>query len=198
MLFILSVFFLFQICPFPQIPKTATSPSKDPFAKATDSILNMRDLLQNVKQFHEEETKELVEDKEDYSVIRFGVCCTLRGKQGRVMTAIPSISNVVTTTKPSQPPGGGAVYLLGVDGQGVGEDSDTMMLVSTESKDSKDPIRYGDTLSIKCPASKDRSVTFSRRNLSPPLLCSDIWGRVTPPSLASGDLLLGKERSGSS
>jgi hypothetical protein len=85
-----------------------------------------------------------------------------------VVTAIPSISNAVTTTKPSQTStaaGGGAVYLLGVDGQGVGEDSDTMILVSTESKDSRDPIRYGDTLSIKCPASKDRSAPFPFRLL---------------------------------
>jgi hypothetical protein len=79
------------------------------------------------------------------------------------MTAIPSISNAVATkTAQPQPPSalpsaGGAVYLLGVDGQGVGDDSDTMVLVSTESKDSRGPIYYGDTVSIRCPASKDRS-----------------------------------------
>jgi hypothetical protein len=41
----------------------------------------MRDLFANVKQFQEEESKETVEDKEDYSVIRYGVSCTLRGPQ---------------------------------------------------------------------------------------------------------------------
>lgn len=160
----------------------------------------MRDLLQNVKQFQEDEVKELVEDREDYSVIRYGVCCTLRGREGRVMTAIPSVSNAVTTTKPSQPSTtGGVVYLLGVDGQGVGEDSDTMMLVSTESKDSRDPIRYGDILSIKCPASKDRWSSFSLQSHSHPShVSSDIWGRATPASLAFGVLLLAKGRSGSS
>lgn len=120
----------------------------------------MKDLLQNVKHFQEEELRELVEDKEDYSVVRYGVPCTFRGRQGRVMTAIASISNAVTT-KGANPAatgsaGGGAVYLLGVDGQGVGEEADTLILVSTESKDSRDPIRFGDTVSIRSPASKDR------------------------------------------
>jgi hypothetical protein len=45
--------------------------------------MNMRDLFANVKQFQEEESKETVEDKEDYSVIRYGVSCTLRGPQVR-------------------------------------------------------------------------------------------------------------------
>jgi hypothetical protein len=89
------------------------------------------------------------------------------------MTAVASVSNAVTT-KTAQPQAsatsatGGAVYLLGVDGQGVGDDPDTLILVSTESKDSRGPICYGDTVSIRSPASKDRSVSTPR----PPSLTS--------------------------
>lgn len=129
----------------------------DPFSTAADSIFNMKDLLQNVKHF-QEDVKGFVEDKEDYSVVRYSVPCTLRGRQGRVLTAIASVSNTVTAkgSAPVAVGGSTAVYLLGVDGQGVGEEADTMILVSTESKDSRDPVRYGDTISIRCPASKDR------------------------------------------
>jgi hypothetical protein len=92
-----------------------------------------------------------------------------------VMTAVASVSNAVTT-KTAQPQAsatsatGGAVYLLGVDGQGVGDDPDTLILVSTESKDSRGPICYGDTVSIRSPASKDRSALPGLR-VSPPSLC---------------------------
>jgi hypothetical protein len=55
----------------------------------------MRDLLQNVKQFHDEEVKELVEDKEDYSVVRYGVCCTLRGRQVFFLSPLRLLSSRV-------------------------------------------------------------------------------------------------------
>lgn len=50
----------------------------------------------------------------------------------------------------------GPVYLLGVDGQGVGDDLDIMVFVNAESKEFRGPIKYGDTICIKCPASKER------------------------------------------
>jgi hypothetical protein len=73
----------FSLTLFQAPSKRNSSTSGTPFSKAADSIMNMRDLFANVKQFQEEESKETVEDKEDYSVIRYGVSCTLRGPQVR-------------------------------------------------------------------------------------------------------------------
>lgn len=41
----------------------------------------MKDLLQNVKHFQNDESKEIIQDKEDYTVVKYGVSCTLRGRQ---------------------------------------------------------------------------------------------------------------------
>lgn len=41
----------------------------------------MKDLLQNVKHFQSDSPKDLVPDKEDYTVMKYGVNCTFRGRQ---------------------------------------------------------------------------------------------------------------------
>lgn len=41
----------------------------------------MKDLLQNVKHFHNDESKDIIQDKEDFTVVKYGVNCTLRGRQ---------------------------------------------------------------------------------------------------------------------
>jgi hypothetical protein len=41
----------------------------------------MRELLQNVHHFNVEEPEKIIDDKEDYTAIRYGDNCTLRGRQ---------------------------------------------------------------------------------------------------------------------
>ena len=45
------------------------------------SMMDVRDLLQNVQQFSTEESHGRVEDTVDYTVVHFGTNCTLRGRQ---------------------------------------------------------------------------------------------------------------------
>jgi hypothetical protein len=50
------------------------------------------------------------------------------------------------------------VYLLSADGQGVGDDLDTIVFVNTEAKDKKHSMKYGDVVGLKSLAGKERSV----------------------------------------
>ena len=99
----------------------------------------------------------------DYTVIKFGTEISLRGRLGKYMTTIPfTLPNtpVVTssTTKsipiPSIPLT--KAYLLGLDGQGIGEVQDCFVFVNAENRDDISPIRYGMIVSIKAPAAKER------------------------------------------
>mmetsp|Transcript_6119 Transcript_6119/g.9233 ORF Transcript_6119/g.9233 Transcript_6119/m.9233 type:complete len:1075 (-) Transcript_6119:183-3407(-) len=125
------------------------------------SMMDVRDLLQNVQQFSTEESHGRVEDTVDYTVVHFGTNCTLRGRQGRVLTAVPTTANPTlprssSGSVPTNPQSTTPVYLLGVDGQGVGEDLDTLVLISADQKENREGIRFGDVVAIKSPAGKER------------------------------------------
>ena len=81
--------------------------------------------------------------------------------QGRVLTAVPTTANPTlprssSGSVPTNPQSTTPVYLLGVDGQGVGEDLDTLVLISADQKENREGIRFGDVVAIKSPAGKER------------------------------------------
>ena len=61
-----------------------------------------------------------------------------------------------TSGRPAPLSSASVVYLLGVDGQGVGDEMDTMSFVNADNKDDTGAIRYGDTIALKSPAGKER------------------------------------------
>lgn len=128
--------------------------------------MEMRDILQQAQSYPSEEIP-LAEDQEDYTVLHYARACTLRGRQGRVLCALPTTSDASAnktaptpgvTGRPTPLPSSSVVYLLGVDGQGVGEDLDTLLFINAENKDDTGCIRYGDTVALKSPAGKERYV----------------------------------------
>lgn len=46
--------------------------------------------------------------------------------------------------------------MLGVEGQGVGDELDMMLFVNADNKDDTGSIKYGDTVALKSPAGKER------------------------------------------
>ena len=102
----------------------------------------------------------------DYTVIKFGSEISLRGRLGKYLTIIPfSQPNAVpvpivasSTSKSVQIPSAPLTkaFLLGLDGQGIGEVQDCFVFVNAENRDDISPIRYGMTVSIKSPAAKER------------------------------------------
>eukprot|EP01041_Mallomonas_annulata_P006290 gene6290-12734_t len=97
-------------------------------------------------------------DEEDFSVIRFGTNCCLRGRKGRYLTAVPTIAtplpsntNANATGQPTKSSSTSAspTFVLGVEGQGVGDLLDCLTFVNTDNK-------YGATVAIKAPAARER------------------------------------------
>ena len=82
-------------------------------------------------------------DEVDATVLHFGTVCSLRGKLGKYVTAIPSS-------------GGSSEFGVGVDGQGVGDPLDSIVFVNVDSREDAGPIRYGATVCLRAPGAKDR------------------------------------------
>lgn len=119
----------------------------------------------------------------DYTVLKFGSEVSLRGRLGKYLTAVPVQQNnavpassavasaqSASTTGPiptATPAAASAqsqaqsaslakAFLLGVDGQGIGEGQDCFVFVNAENREDILPIRYGMTVSIKAPGAKER------------------------------------------
>lgn len=75
----------------------------------------------------------------DVSIVRFGVEYSLRGKHGLYLTAIPnsvSISGPASTaiSKDANHPSSSQQYVLGCEGQGVGDALDCLQFINTNQK----------------------------------------------------------------
>jgi hypothetical protein len=90
-------------------------------------------------------------DEWDFTVLKFGSECSLRGRLGKYLTAMPVNQTQLTqlgsgnlaSTSPSQTSrvnalkasqGQGLIYLLGVEGQGIGEQLDCFTFVNVENR----------------------------------------------------------------
>ena len=107
----------------------------------------------------------LMEDSDvlDSTVLSFHNDVSLRTKLGRYWTAMPTNgdgdeskrreSGIVSSSR-----AGAAPFVLGVDGQGVGDPLDCLNFISLDSpgRDFRGPLRYGMTVAIKVSAAKDR------------------------------------------
>jgi hypothetical protein len=85
--------------------------------------------------------------------------------QGRVLTAIPTTSNPShpikgpvpgVTGRPEPLAASSVVFMLGVDGQGVGDELDMLLFINADNKDDTGCIKYGDTVALKSLAGKER------------------------------------------
>jgi hypothetical protein len=117
--------------------------------------------------------------------LKFGSEVSLRGRLGKYLTAVPvpqgnaAAASSSAASAQSAPSAGPAptpatataaasaqaqaqlastakAFLLGVDGQGIGEAQDCFVFVNSENRDDISPIRYGMTVSIKAPGAKER------------------------------------------
>lgn len=97
-------------------------------------------------------------DEYDAAVIHFGVDCSLRGRLGKYLTAVPMpISATVTTvTEALSVDGKGSPFAVGIDGQGVGDPLDSVVFINAESREDSSPARYGMAVCIRAPGAKDR------------------------------------------
>ena len=91
-------------------------------------------------------------DEIDFTVVKFGTECCLRGHIGRYITVVPTSSTVVNKggSEPTM------VYALGVKGQGISEPLDELVLVNVEQREDQGAIRYGMTVAVRAPAAKER------------------------------------------
>ena len=100
----------------------------------------------------------------DSTVLSLHNDVSLRTKLGRYLTAMPTNgdgdeskrreSGIVSSSSGA----GAAPFVLGVDGQGVGDPLDCLNFISLDSpgRDFRGPLRYGMTVAIKVSAAKDR------------------------------------------
>lgn len=89
-------------------------------------------------------------DEQDFTVLNFGVQCSLRSRLGRYLTAVP-------TTTPGQSEGAAAqTFALGVEGQGVGDPLDALVFVNAENREDTGPLCYGAIVAVKAPAARER------------------------------------------
>ena len=91
------------------------------------------------------------DDEPDFTVVTFGTQCSLRSRLGRYLTAVPG---EVTSSKDSKAVS--KVFLLCVEGQGIGDPLDSLVFINAESRDDGGPIRYGSTVAVKAPSAKER------------------------------------------
>lgn len=118
------------------------------------------------------------QDTVDFNVVRFNNDYSFRTKQGKYLQTIADDSNdrddaSVATFSSEQysvasrlrqnsgiaeknVPQNTSIFLLGADGQGVGELTDALQFINLEQKDSTGPIMYGTTIAIKSTAAKER------------------------------------------
>ena len=113
----------------------------------------------------------------DYTVLKFGTEVSLRGRLGKYLTSVPVLQPAAGTATPLQTssttttvpapvaaaaataaaaPAPTKAFLLGVEGQGIGEAFDCFVFVNAENREDISPIRYGMTVSVKAPAAKER------------------------------------------
>ena len=106
----------------------------------------------------------------DYTVLKFGTEVSLRGRLGRYLTSVPVLqpaaagapgaaAPLLPAPAPAAPPAAAALtktFLLGVEGQGIGEAFDCFVFVNAENREDISPIRYGMTVAVKAPAAKER------------------------------------------
>jgi hypothetical protein len=87
--------------------------------------------------------------------------------QGRYLCAMPTTADPIRPKGPNSPStaitnsgpvnsAASLVYLLGVDGQGVGDVLDGLVPVNPEARDDHSCIKYGDRISLRSPAAKER------------------------------------------
>ena len=100
------------------------------------------------------------EDTLDHSVIKFNENYALRGRKGLYLTALPTSSpNTLKDPESSSSSKVGnksTYFLLGGNGQGIGEKFECLNFVNLEQREMKGPIKYGTTVAIKAPAAKER------------------------------------------
>lgn len=114
------------------------------------------------------------QDTVDFNVVRFNTEYSFRTKQGKYLqTVMEDLSDrddasVVTFSSVAESvssrlrngaasvPQNTTIYLLGADGQGIGEVTDALQFVNLEQKDSTSPLMYGATVAIKSAAAKER------------------------------------------
>lgn len=114
------------------------------------------------------------QDTVDFNVVRFNTEYSFRTKQGKYLqTVMEDLSDrddasVVTFSSVAESvssrlrngaatvPQNTTIYLLGADGQGIGEVTDALQFVNLEQKDSTAPLMYGATVAIKSAAAKER------------------------------------------
>eukprot|EP01033_Poteriospumella_lacustris_P010690 gene10690-7612_t len=114
------------------------------------------------------------QDTVDFNVVRFNTEYSFRNKQGKYLqTVMEDLSDrddasVVTFSSVAESvssrlrngaatvPQNTTIYLLGADGQGIGEVTDALQFVNLEQKDSTAPLMYGATVAIKSAAAKER------------------------------------------
>lgn len=107
----------------------------------------------------------------DYTVIRYSTNYAARGRNGRYLNAYTEDSVLNPETNPTATAVNGPkpsskaqnkLYLLGIDGQGIGEPIDCIQFVNLEAntvnKENSEnaPIKYGTVIAIKSPWSKER------------------------------------------
>lgn len=95
-------------------------------------------------------------DEYDATVLHYGVECSLRGRLGKYITAVP-LSNVNSTTNEAlSVDGKGSPFAVGIDGQGVGDPLDSMVFINVENRDDASALKYGMTVCVRAPGAKDR------------------------------------------
>lgn len=104
-------------------------------------------------------------DAMDSTVLSFHSDVSLRTKLGRYFTAMPTSGDGDESKRresglasSSSGGSGTAPFVLGVEGQGVGDPLDCLNFLSLDSpgRDYRGPLRYGMTVAIKVSAAKDR------------------------------------------
>ena len=108
---------------------------------------------------------------DEVTKIKYGTLVSIRHEQGRYMSVLSSEreNNIVdnkyvnssTTSALSTNPVSNKntinlSYLLGVNGQGIGEQVDCLCLVNSDNREDTSTVRYGSTVSLKATYAKDR------------------------------------------
>jgi hypothetical protein len=124
-----------------------------------------------------------IADEWEFTVLKFGTEVSLRGRLGKYLTAVPVAQQnaaaqfhldatkapapaqaliAATASNPQQlnqsqsQPQPIQSFLLGAEGQGIGEALDCFVFVNAENREDVSPIKYGMTVAIKAPAAKER------------------------------------------
>lgn len=111
-----------------------------------------------------------IKDEIDFTAIKFGTECSLRGNIGRYMSAVladfktngstlnsinPNDSSISKRIQPTEE-ATTAFYNLSVKGQGISEPSDCLVFVNADQREDQGHIRYGMTISCRAPGAKER------------------------------------------